>query len=169
MRVTIRGLRRTFYPPIHHAPMDNTPPEKKMQLEWVYGYRGTDSRRNLWVLPSGELLYFVAAVAVMYDRDEETQRHYTGHTEDIQCMDLHPSRELVASGQKAGRNRKTQAHIRIWSTDTLQTLYVFGMGELEIGVAAVAFSQLVCTHFYAIKKSKRINYMFCFRMVVFMC
>lgn len=49
-----------------------------------YGYRGTDSRRNLWVLPTGELLYFVAAVAVMYDRDEETQRHYVGHTEDIQ-------------------------------------------------------------------------------------
>ncbi|GJQ75573.1 hypothetical protein Trydic_g17654 [Trypoxylus dichotomus] len=142
MRVTIKGLRRTFYPPIHHAPMDNSPPEKKMQLEWVYGYRGTDSRRNLWVLPTGELLYFVAAVAVMYDRDEETQRHYTGHTEDIQCMDLHPSREMVASGQKAGRNRKTQAHIRIWSTETLQTLYVFGMGEFEVGVAAVAFSQL---------------------------
>lgn len=58
-------------------------------------------------------------------------------------MDLHPSREMVASGQKAGRNRKTQAHIRIWSTETLQTLYVFGMGEFEIGVAAVAFSQLV--------------------------
>lgn len=49
-----------------------------------YGYRGTDSRRNLWVLPTGELLYFVAAVAVLYDRDEESQRHYTGHTEDIQ-------------------------------------------------------------------------------------
>lgn len=60
-------------------------------------------------------------------------------------MDLHPSREMVASGQRAGRNRKTQAHIRIWSTETLQTLYVFGMGEFEVGVAAVAFSQLVCT------------------------
>jgi hypothetical protein len=36
VRVTIKGLRRTFYPPIHHAPMDSTPPEKKMQLEWVY-------------------------------------------------------------------------------------------------------------------------------------
>ncbi|KAK4875879.1 hypothetical protein RN001_012301 [Aquatica leii] len=142
VRVTIKGLRRTFYPPIHHAPVDNTPPDKKMQLEWVYGYRGLDSRKNLWVLPTGELLYFVAAVAVMYDRDEETQRHYTGHTEDIQCMDLHPSREMVASGQKAGRNRKTQAHIRIWSTETLQTLYVFGMGEFEVGVAAVTFSLL---------------------------
>lgn len=58
-------------------------------------------------------------------------------------MDLHPSREMVASGQRAGRNRKTQAHIRIWSTETLLTLYVFGMGEFEVGVSAVAFSQLV--------------------------
>lgn len=70
-------------------------------------------------------------------------------------MDLHPSREMVASGQRAGRNRKTQAHIRIWSTETLQTLYVFGMGELEIGVAAVAFSSLVkfesWTSFYGFK------------------
>nr|XP_034840413.1 echinoderm microtubule-associated protein-like CG42247 [Maniola hyperantus] len=142
MRVTIRGLRRTFYPPIHHAPIDNTPPEKKMQLDWVYGYRGADSRRNLWVLPTGELLYYVAAVAVMYDRDEESQRHYIGHTEDIQCMELHPSRELVASGQRAGRGRRAQAHVRIWSTDTLQTLHVFGMAEFEAGVSAVAFSQL---------------------------
>lgn len=48
-----------------------------------HGYRGIDSKRNLWVLPSGELLYYVAAVAVLYDREEDAQRHYTGHTEDI--------------------------------------------------------------------------------------
>lgn len=82
-RVVIRGLRRTFYPPMHHAPVDNSPPDKKLLLTWVHGYRGIDSRRNLWVLPSGELLYFVAAVAILYDREEEAQRHYTGHTEDI--------------------------------------------------------------------------------------
>jgi echinoderm microtubule-associated protein-like 1/2 len=57
-------------------------------------------------------------------------------------MDVHPSRELVGSGQKAGKDRKSQAHVRIWSTETLQTLYVFGMGELDTGVIAVAFSQL---------------------------
>lgn len=168
VKLNIRGLRRTFYPPIHHPPVDNTAPDKKLQLTWVHGYRGLDVRKNLWVLPSGELLYFVAAVAVLYDRDEETQRHYTGHTEDIMryttfkqfdwlefeyfeynfrssrfSMDVHPSRELVASGQRAGSDRKSQAHVRIWSTESLQTLYVFGMGELNIGVSAVAFSQLV--------------------------
>lgn len=83
IKLNIRGLRRTFYPPIHHPPVDNAAPDKKLQLQWVHGYRGLDVRKNLWVLPSGELLYFVAAIAVLYDRDEETQRHYTGHTEDI--------------------------------------------------------------------------------------
>lgn len=58
-------------------------------------------------------------------------------------MDVHPSRELVASGQRAGVDRKSQAHVRIWSTESLQTLYVFGMGELNVGITAVAFSQLV--------------------------
>lgn len=90
-RVTIRGLRRSFYPPSHLPPVDNSPPEKKLQLEWVYGYRGTDTRRNLWVLPSGELLYYVAAVAVLFDREENAQRHYVGHTEDITCMEVYTS------------------------------------------------------------------------------
>ncbi|XP_016844879.1 echinoderm microtubule-associated protein-like CG42247 isoform X2 [Nasonia vitripennis] len=141
-RVTIRGLRRSFYPPSHLPPVDNSPPDKKLSLEWVYGYRGTDTRRNLWVLPSGELLYYVAAVAVLYDREENAQRHYVGHTEDITCMEVHPSRELVASGQRAGRHRKAQPHVRIWSTETLLTLYVFGMTEFQMGVSALAFSQL---------------------------
>lgn len=57
-------------------------------------------------------------------------------------MEVHPSRELVGSGQRGGRDRKSQAHVRIWSTESLQTLYVFGMGELDTGVLAVAFSQL---------------------------
>lgn len=60
-----------------------------------------------------------------------------------QCsMEVHPSRELVGSGQRGGRDRKSQAHVRIWSTESLQTLYVFGMGELDTGVLSVAFSQL---------------------------
>lgn len=83
IKLNIRGLRRTFYPPMHHGPVDNSAPDRKLQLQWVHGYRGLDVRKNLWVLPSGELLYFVAAVAVLYDRDEQAQRHYTGHTEDI--------------------------------------------------------------------------------------
>lgn len=62
--------------------------------------------------------------------------------QSFHSMDVHPSRELVGSGQRGGRDRKSQAHVRIWSTESLQTLYVFGMGELDTGVLSVAFSQL---------------------------
>lgn len=83
IKMNIRGWRRTFYPPAAQVAVDNAPPDKKLQLQWVHGYRGRDTHKNLWILPSGELMYFVAAVVILYDREEETQRHYTGHTEDI--------------------------------------------------------------------------------------
>lgn len=48
-----------------------------------YGYRGRDCRNNLYVLSSGELIYFTAAVVVLYDVASHKQRHYTEHTDDI--------------------------------------------------------------------------------------
>ena len=48
-----------------------------------YGYRGRDCRSNLFLLPTGEIVYFVAAVAVLYNVEEQRQRHYLGHTDDI--------------------------------------------------------------------------------------
>ena len=48
-----------------------------------YGYRGRDCRNNLFVLSSGELIYFTAAVVVLYDVASHKQRHYTQHTDDI--------------------------------------------------------------------------------------
>lgn len=58
-------------------------PSKTLELEWAYGYRGRDCRSNLYVLPTGEVVYFVAAVAVLHNVEENTQRHYVGHTDDI--------------------------------------------------------------------------------------
>ena len=58
-------------------------PAQKLRLEWVYGYRGRDARSNLYLLPTGEMVYFVAAVVVLFNAEEHSQRHYLGHTEDI--------------------------------------------------------------------------------------
>ena len=58
-------------------------PEQSLKLEWVYGYRGRDSRCNLYLLPTGEIVYFIAAVVVLYNVEEQMQRHYTGHTDDV--------------------------------------------------------------------------------------
>lgn len=48
-----------------------------------YGYRGRDCRSNLYYLPTGEVIYFTAAVVVLHNVEEQTQRHYLGHTDDI--------------------------------------------------------------------------------------
>lgn len=58
-------------------------------MDHSYGYRGRDARSNVYVLPTGEVLYFVAAVAVLYNPDEQTQRHYVGHTDDIKWSVLY--------------------------------------------------------------------------------
>ncbi len=54
-------------------------------------YRGYDCRNNLFYTSSGEVVYHVAAVGIVYNRTAHSQRFYTGHTDDILCLALHPS------------------------------------------------------------------------------
>ncbi|KHJ92665.1 HELP domain protein [Oesophagostomum dentatum] len=68
-----------FEPYAEQPPPDTPPP----RLEWAYGYRGKDVRNNVHYLPTGELLYFCGSVVVLHNLEENTQRHYTGHTSDI--------------------------------------------------------------------------------------
>ncbi|VDO01345.1 unnamed protein product [Rodentolepis nana] len=58
-------------------------PEEQLKLEWVYGYRGKDCRNNVYLLPTGEIIYFVAAVVVLYHLEQHSQRHYLEHNDAI--------------------------------------------------------------------------------------
>lgn len=62
---------------------DKTAPRGRLRLEWVYGYRGHQVRNNLFYTASKEVVYFVAAVGVVYNAREHTQRFYLGHTDDV--------------------------------------------------------------------------------------
>lgn len=62
---------------------DKTAPESHLRLEWVYGYRGHQCRNNLFYTASGEVVYFVAGVGVVYSVAEKKQRFYLGHSDDI--------------------------------------------------------------------------------------
>ncbi|XP_068106203.1 echinoderm microtubule-associated protein-like 2 isoform X3 [Hyperolius riggenbachi] len=119
-------------------------PSKDLQLEWVYGYRGRDCRSNLFILPSGELLYFTAAVCVLYDPTAGTQRHYRGHTDDIKSLAVHPDSVTIASGQVAGNSQDGKAlppHVRIWHSVSLCTLHVIGVGHFDRAVTCLSFSK----------------------------
>ena len=81
-------------------------PGSRLRLEWVYGYKGRDGRSNIHMLPTGEVMYPVAAIVVLFNTEERGQRHYQGHTEDIKCITLHPNKLIVASGDDLGTNIK---------------------------------------------------------------
>ncbi|XP_075996585.1 echinoderm microtubule-associated protein-like 4 [Genypterus blacodes] len=119
-------------------------PPERLKLEWVYGYRGRDCRANIYLLPTGEIVYFVASVVVLFNYEEQTQRHYLGHTDCVKCLAIHPDMIRIATGQTAGVDkdgRALQPHVRIWDSVTISTLQVIGLGTFERGVGSLAFSK----------------------------
>ncbi|KAM9315655.1 echinoderm microtubule-associated protein-like 4 [Gastrophryne carolinensis] len=119
-------------------------PPEKLKLEWVYGYRGRDCRANVYLLPTGEIVYFIASVVVLFNYEERTQRHYLGHTDCVKCIAVHPDKIRMATGQIAGVDkdgRPLQPHVRIWDSVSLSTLQVIGLGTFERGVGCLDFSK----------------------------
>uniref|UniRef100_G3TSZ3 EMAP like 2 n=1 Tax=Loxodonta africana TaxID=9785 RepID=G3TSZ3_LOXAF len=120
-------------------------PACRLKLDWVsYGYRGRDCRANLYLLPTGEIVYFVASVAVLYSVEEQRQRHYLGHNDDIKCMAVHPDMVTIATGQVAGTTKEGKPlppHVRIWDSVSLSTLHVLGLGVFDRAVCCVGFSK----------------------------
>ena len=50
----------------------------------VYGYRGHDTRNNLWYTTSpSEIVFHVAAAGVVLNTKNNTQKFYLEHTDDI--------------------------------------------------------------------------------------
>ncbi|CAL1277095.1 unnamed protein product [Larinioides sclopetarius] len=119
---------------------NSSPPDKRLEIAWVHGYHGLDPARNLFILSTGELVYYVGAMAVLHHYTNGTQRHYQGHTEDILCIALHTHDDVLATGQGTGIDNKSQAHIRVWRADDLTTLAVIGQGKLESDIVGAVFS-----------------------------
>lgn len=119
-------------------------PPEKLKLEWAYGYRGKDCRANVYLLPTGEIVYFIASVVVLFNYEERTQRHYLGHTDCVKCLAVHPDKIRMATGQIAGVDkdgRPLQPHVRVWDSVSLSTLHVIGLGTFERGVGCLDFSK----------------------------
>ncbi|KAM9364927.1 echinoderm microtubule-associated protein-like 6 [Pholidichthys leucotaenia] len=109
-------------------------PDQGLRLQFVHGYRGYDCRNNLFYTQGGEVLYHVAAVGVVYNRQLHSQRFYLGHDDDILSLSLHPLKDYVATGQ-VGRD----ASVHVWDVQTLKCLSLL-RGFHHRGVCALDFS-----------------------------
>ncbi|XP_058506821.1 echinoderm microtubule-associated protein-like 4 isoform X1 [Solea solea] len=147
IKMFIRGRPVTMFIPSDVDSYDDVRtelPSERLKLEWVYGYRGRDCRANIYLLPTGEIVYFIASVVVLFNYEERTQRHYLGHTDCVKCLAVHPDKIRIATGQIAGVDkdgRPLQPHVRIWDSVSLSTLQVVGLGTFERGVGSLAFSK----------------------------
>ncbi|KAJ7398332.1 hypothetical protein BTVI_126260 [Pitangus sulphuratus] len=176
VKMFLRGRPVTMYMPKDQVESYNLEakvelPAKRLKLEWImllqldqhtsYGYRGRDCRSNLYLLPTGETVYFIASVVVLFNVEEQLQRHYTGHNDDVKCLAVHPDRITIATGQVAGTSKdgklpefsqlvqfrlfldlpQLPPHVRVWDSVTLNTLHVIGMGFFDRAVTCIAFSK----------------------------
>ncbi|KAI4583524.1 hypothetical protein MJG53_008737 [Ovis ammon polii x Ovis aries] len=112
----------------------------RRQVIFITTYRGYDCRSNLFYTQIGEIVYHVAAVGVIYNRQQNTQRFYLGHDDDILCLAVHPLKDYVATGQ-VGRDPS----IHIWDTETIKPLSIL-KGYHQYGVCAVDFSGALLFH-----------------------
>uniref|UniRef100_A0A3P9P894 EMAP like 6 n=1 Tax=Poecilia reticulata TaxID=8081 RepID=A0A3P9P894_POERE len=86
------------------------------------------------ILGSGEVVYHVAAVGVVYNRQLHSQRFYLGHDDDILSLSIHPLKDYAATGQ-VGRDPA----VHVWDVQTLKCLSLL-RGQHQRGVCALDFS-----------------------------
>ncbi|XP_078612841.1 echinoderm microtubule-associated protein-like 6 [Branchiostoma floridae x Branchiostoma japonicum] len=112
----------------------NKPPDESLQLKFVHGYRTQDCRNNLHYTRAGEVVYHVAAVGIVYERDSHSQRFYLQHTDDILCLSKHPADDIFATGQ-VGKNPA----IHVWESENMENLAVL-QGQHARGVCELDFT-----------------------------
>ena len=100
----------------------------------LISYRGYDCRSNLFYTKTGEVVYHIAALGIVYNKEEHKQRYYSAHNDDILCLALHPTQDYVATGQ-IGRDPS----IHIWDAISMESLSIL-QGEHYRGVCAIDFS-----------------------------
>lgn len=105
-----------------------------LQLEWIHGYQAQRMRNSLRYLASGEVVYSVAGVGVVLDRDEHSQRFFVGeHTDDITALAVSADGTLVATGE-----RGPTPVIYVWEAASLKVVHAL-RGHRQ-GVTQLAFS-----------------------------
>jgi len=105
------------------------PVEGNLELLFAHGYFGATeiARQNLYISEDGTyLVYYLAALCIVYDHKKDEQRFFTKHNDDITtlCMDPRSGSSLVASGQKDPKDRpgegKDLPKIWIWDYRTMK-------------------------------------------------
>lgn len=86
-------------------------PARQLQLNYAYGYNGNIPGNIVRATGNDdpiEIAYALAgAVVVINTADATSQRFFTGHNEDVVSIAKHPSKNIIASGQRDPKGEGT--------------------------------------------------------------
>ncbi|KAJ6251520.1 echinoderm microtubule-associated protein-like elp-1 [Anaeramoeba flamelloides] len=111
------------------------PPKETLQLAFVHGYKGRETRSNIRIIDDTKLLYFTSKLGVVYNVEEHSQSFFARHDSNILSLDLHPNREFVATGQSGNPSK-----ICVWNLNTTELLTELNSENLKGGVKSLSFS-----------------------------
>lgn len=125
-------------------------PQSTLELDFVYGLQtggaapsaavtgsgGMSNGNAVFYLATGEVMWFTAALVVLYTRESNVQRYFREHSGAVTSMGVHPNQYIVASGQ-AGR----QTHLLVWNAkdESLGKRFTMLTGH-TVAVRAISFS-----------------------------
>lgn len=109
-------------------------PDSSLSIEWVYGYQSERVRSNVKYNFQGDLIYSISKYVVVYSFDTNQQYVFTGHTEEVLSLSMHPGLQLVASGD-CGLNSR----VIVWHSISHDILFSDGSFHRH-GVIHTAFS-----------------------------
>ena len=92
------------------------PKENLKRLKYVFGYRSFDTRMNIkYTKLKNNIVYTAAAVGIVHNIDNNTQKYFPFHQEDIVSLALHPNGYTVATGQMAQKGKAKYIDLFIWN------------------------------------------------------
>ena len=65
-------------------------------------------------MQTGEIVYHIAAVGVVYNKQTHSQRFYLGHDDDILCLAIHPVKDVIATGQVSHSSILIANMVAVW-------------------------------------------------------
>ena len=85
------------------TPAMSRAPDQNLELVWAHGFRSFDTQGNLKYDKNDNVVFSTAGVGVVYLPKTREQQFFNMHKEDIVAMAMHPNKEIVATGQMAGK------------------------------------------------------------------
>ena len=112
-------------------------PSANVVLDWVYGYNSHSTRNAVYYSAKGLILYPAGAVCVIQNVAQNSQDHFTGHSDLVTCLKCYHTPEgqtIVASGESG-----TRPAVLVWDADTRTVLSAL-QGFHRNGIVQIDFS-----------------------------